>query len=242
MVLDSGGSLFEGTDHDSTSDDPELGAVIVAAMNAMGYDAMALGERDIGAPLGTLQTRFKEAEFPILSANVGRGAVRGKDALPNVQPYLMRRIGGHTVVIVGVTPATANQRLETLGQGRLAPDIVDAVTRAIKKAGKRADVILLLSTLDRPSTEALAQALPGIDAIIGMYRGWQSQPIALPSAEGEVVLHAAGSNGEHLGVLTLHLNAEGQVTGFEGHASALTDDYVDDPEIIRIMNKYATKP
>jgi 2',3'-cyclic-nucleotide 2'-phosphodiesterase (5'-nucleotidase family) len=233
LVLDSGGSLFQGSYYD-TSENPNLGAVIVDAMNAMGYDAMALGQRDLRAPLTTVQARFEEADFPILSANV-----ESRKALPNLQPYLLRQVGGHTVAVIGVTPASARERLKELDAGELAPDIVAAVQRTVKKVSKDADVVLLLSTLKRSATEALAQAVPGIDAIIGVDRGGQLDPVAIPGAEGEVVLHAAGTLGERLGVLTLHLDEEGQVTGFDGRAVALTDVYPDDPDILQILREHA---
>jgi 2',3'-cyclic-nucleotide 2'-phosphodiesterase (5'-nucleotidase family) len=151
----------------------------------------------------------------------------------------LRQVDGHTVAIVGVTPATASQRLKELDAGELAPDIIAAVQSSVKRARRDADVILLLSTLQRPSTETLAQAVPGIDAIIGLDRGGQLDPVAIPGADGEVVLHASGTQGERLGVLTLHLDAEGKVTSFDGRTLALTEVYPDDPEIVQIFREHA---
>lgn len=234
--MDSGGSLFTGG-YSTASDNPKLGAVIVDAMNAMEYDAMALGARDLRAPLTTLQSRFREAEFPILSANVTPGRT-----LPNVQPYVLRKVGGHTVAIVGITPATAGERMAELGLVPMAPDPIAALKRAVRRAGRRADVLLLLSTLQRPSIETLAQEIPGIDVIIGVERGGQFEPVAVPGAGGEVVLHAAGTKGEYLGLLTLNLDAEGAVTGFEGYAIALTDRYGEDPEMVELIREHAANP
>lgn len=236
LVLDSGGTIFRGGSS-LTSENPKMGALIVAAMDAMGYDAMALGSYDLKAPLTTVQARFQEAEFPILSANVTPGRT-----LPNVQPYVLRKVGGHTVAIVGLTPTDAGKQLEAWGLAPLAPDPIAAVQRAVRRAGRQADVVLLLSTLERSATETLAGAVSGIDAIIGVDRGMQFQPVALPGAEGEVVLHAAGMAGEYLGVLTLHLDAEGKVTEFEGRALALTDFYADDPGMVELIREHAANP
>ena len=235
LVLDSGGTFFRGGDS-ITSENHKLGALLVAAMGAMGYDAMGLGSYDLKAPLTTVQSRFEEAGFPILSANVTPGRT-----LPNVQTYVLKKVGGHTVAIIGVTPVSAGDRLTTLGLAPLSPDPIAAVKRAVKRAGRRADIVLLLSTLQRSSTETLAEAVPGIDVIIGVDRGMQLRPVALPGAEGEVVLHAAGTEGKYLGVLTLHLDAEGQVTEFEGRALSLTDFYGDDPEMIELIREHAAQ-
>jgi len=235
LLLDSGESLFQGG-YSVEADNPQQGALIVAAMNAIGYDALALGGRDLEAPLSTLQSRFEEAGFPILSANV-----EGGDVLPNVQPYLLHEVGGHRIAIVGATSDTAGARLEELGLDR-PEDVVAAVAQSVKKVQRRADVILVLSNLERSQAEALAQAVPGIDAIIGIYRGLPINPVSVPGAEGEVVLHASGRQGQYLGVLTLHLDAQGQVTGYEGRPVALTDAYADDAEIVRLIREHADKP
>lgn len=235
LLLDSGDSLFRGG-YSVASENPKQGALIIAAMNAMGYHALALGGRDLDAPLSTVQARFEEAGFPILSANV-----EGKDALPNVQPYLLSQIGGHTVAIVGATSETVEPRLEALGLDR-PQDALAAVGQAVEKARKRADVVLVLSNLERLEAEALALTVPGIDAIIGVYRGGQRTPIALPGVEGEVAFQASGLQGEYLGVLTLHLDARGQVTGFEGRPLALTDAYADDLEMLQLIRQYAADP
>lgn len=236
ILLDSGDSLFRGGQW-AASPDPDQGALLVEAMNAMSYDAIALGERELYAPLAAVQARLQEIQFSILSANVDAAGV-----LPNVQPYLLRQTGGYTIAIVGVTSQTAVQRFETLGLDLAVQDPIAAVGRAVGEAGKHADVIILLSTVDRSSAEALAQAIPGIDAIIGLNEGGQRDPIAIPGAEGQVILHASGIQGEYLGVLTLRFDALGRISSFEGHSVALTDRYVDDPQMVEIFRRYASRP
>jgi 2',3'-cyclic-nucleotide 2'-phosphodiesterase (5'-nucleotidase family) len=211
--------------------------LIVAAMNAMGYDAMGLGGYDLRAPITTVQARFGEAEFPILSANVTPG-----QALPNVQPYVLRKMGGHTVAVVGMTPVGVGKRLTDLGLASMAPDPIAAVKRAVRRASRRADIVVLLSTLERSAIETVAQAVPEIDAIVGVDRGTQLQPVALIGAGGDVVLHASGTEGKYLGVLELHLDAEGRVTDFDGRAIALTEFYGDDPGIVALIREHAAMP
>lgn len=236
ILLDSGDSLFHGGQL-ATLPDPDQGALLVETMNAMGYDAIALGERELYAPLAAVQARLQEIQFPILSANVDADGV-----LNHVQPYLLREVGGHKVAIIGVTSETAAQRLESLGLDLTVQEPIAAVGRAVGEAGKHTDIVILLSTVDRSVAEALAQAVPGIDAIVGLNEGGQRDPVAIPGAEGQVILHASGVQGEYLGVLTLCFDAQGQVTSFEGSSLALTDRYVDDPQIVEIFHRYASKP
>ena len=210
---------------------------MVEAMGLMGYDAMGLGVRDLEAPLKTVQARFGEADFPILSSNITPGRT-----LPNVQPFVLRKVGGHTVAIVGVTPNTVGGRLAELGLAPPAPDPIAAVERVVRQASRRADVVVLLSTLKQSSAEALVQEIPGIDVIIGQDRPTSLKPSTVPGADGDVVLHAAWNRGEYLGFLTLNLDAEGKVTGFDGYGIALTDRYVDDPEMVELVREHARNP
>jgi 2',3'-cyclic-nucleotide 2'-phosphodiesterase (5'-nucleotidase family) len=68
------------------------------------------------------------------------------------------------------------------------------------------------------------------------------QPVALTGAGGDVVLHASGTEGKYLGVLKLHLDAEGRVTDFDGRAIALTEFYGDDPGIVALIREHAAMP
>lgn len=234
LLLDSGGTLFRGGDS-FTSENPKLGALLVAAMNAMGYDAMALGPQELKAPLSTVQSRLEEAEFPILSANATPGRM-----LPNVQPFVLHKVGDHTVAVIGLTPVSAGDRLVALGLPPLAPDPIAAVERAARRAGRRADIVVLLSTMDRSSLETIAQSVPEVDVIIG--RGLQLRPVAVPGVEGEVVFQASGSEGKYLGLLTLQLDAQGRVTDFAGRATSLTEHYPDDPDIVELIREHARNP
>jgi 5'-nucleotidase/UDP-sugar diphosphatase len=235
ILLDAGDSLFRGGEW-ATIPDPDQGALLVEAMNAMGYEAIALGERELYAPLSTVQARLGEIQFPILSANVDATGV-----LSSVRPYLLRQAGDHTVAIVGVTSDVATKRLQALGQDQMVRDPIATVGAAVSEAGKRADIVILLSNADLASAKALALAVPGIDAIVGLYDGEQREPVAIPGAEGQVILHASATQGEYLGVLTLQFDEQGQVVGYAGQLLALTDLYADDPQIVEIFHRYASQ-
>ena len=60
LLLDSGDTLFRGGVA-AASEDPDQGAWVIEAMNAMGYDAIAMGNRELQALLPVVQARFEEA-------------------------------------------------------------------------------------------------------------------------------------------------------------------------------------
>jgi 2',3'-cyclic-nucleotide 2'-phosphodiesterase (5'-nucleotidase family) len=88
------------------------GESMVEVMNAMDYDASAVGNHEFDFGLEILKQRAAEAEFPYLSANT-----RWKDSgqIPvelGILPYTIKEVNGLEVAIVGLTttstPRTAN--------------------------------------------------------------------------------------------------------------------------------------
>jgi 5'-nucleotidase len=152
VVLLDGGDLFQGTMVSNLGE----GAAVVAAMNALGYDASALGnhEFDFGPvgphataqagedPRGALRARAKEARFPIVSANIVED-----DGKPLFQPYAMVRAGGVSIAIVGGTSedlprTTIRPNLVGLKVLPLAPAIARAAREA-RLAGAKVVVVVV---------------------------------------------------------------------------------------------------
>ncbi|MGC8873629.1 MAG: hypothetical protein ACP5SI_04160 [Chloroflexia bacterium] len=235
LLLDSGNSLI--APKPTQTSDPSQGALPVAAMNRMGYDAMALGPKDLGPDLETVRQRFQEAAFPILAANVFP-----EGALPNLKPYLLRTVDSHTVAVVGLTDPKTAQRAQALGLPLAVEDPEEALRHTLAALPREVQVVIVLSNLDQASTEHLAQAVPGIDLIIGMNGGRQVDPKAIAGPEGQVVIHASYVQGEYLGVLTVQFDAQGRVVTFSGRSQPLDPQYVDDPEIAELMARYGVRP
>ena len=118
VVLVDAGDMFQGTLESNLNE----GAVVVAAYNALGYSAAAIGnhEFDFGpvgpAPTpvrptddarGALKTRASEARFPFLAANIIDDATGGPVAWPNVVPSTVVDASGLGVGIVGVVTRVA---------------------------------------------------------------------------------------------------------------------------------------
>src|SRR4029077_687703 len=65
LMLDAGG-MFSG----SLISDTFLAAPVIDVMNAIGYDAAAVGVGEFSFGINILTARAREANFPLLSANV----------------------------------------------------------------------------------------------------------------------------------------------------------------------------
>lgn len=71
----------------------------IEGMNAIGYDAMVLGNHEFDFPLQILSMQEKWAKFPFISANV----LNKNTQKPLVKPYVMLERGGLNIAVVGLT-------------------------------------------------------------------------------------------------------------------------------------------
>ncbi|HTQ86725.1 MAG TPA: bifunctional UDP-sugar hydrolase/5'-nucleotidase [Candidatus Solibacter sp.] len=155
---------------------------VIAAMNAMGYDAMAVGNHDFNFGLSHLAKIRREARFPILGANVQTAA----DAPGNPFPaYVIRTVAGVRVGIIGVvTPGIARGEIPENYRGYRFRPIVEAVEQAAAELRPKVDLLVLLahSGLGRDAAAAsgtppreenpenamidVATHVPGVDVIL----------------------------------------------------------------------------
>jgi 2',3'-cyclic-nucleotide 2'-phosphodiesterase/3'-nucleotidase len=77
---------------------------MMLAMNAMGYDAMVVGNHEFNFGLGNLGAARSAARFPWLSANT-----RTDGAVPPFAPHVVKTVAGVKVAVVGVTTAAIPQ-------------------------------------------------------------------------------------------------------------------------------------
>jgi 5'-nucleotidase len=134
VLLIDAGDMWQGTLESNLTE----GAAVVAAYNALGYTAAAVGnhEFDFGPagpastpltpgddPRGALKARAAEAAFPILAANLVDASTQRPVDWPNVRPSVLIDAAGVKVGIVGVMTADALSRTIAANTGglRVAP-------------------------------------------------------------------------------------------------------------------------
>src|SRR6185503_3546477 len=152
---------------------------VAAAMNAMGYDAAAIGNHEFNYGLPTLDRAIADARFPFLAANAytndGRHAYRACT--------MVERAGVRVAIVGGTTPGSNLWDRDNLAGRILVRDIIPSVREAVAEArAAGADVVVasLHSGLDEPSSydtvstgvasenvsARVAREVPGIDLIV----------------------------------------------------------------------------
>src|SRR5262249_14247262 len=119
---------------------------MMLAMNALGYDAMVLGNHEFNFGLKNLDRARSDARFPWLSANTV--VVAGSTRKPFAS-HLLKTVAGVKIAVIGVTtPAIPSwEKPENYAPFRFDPARV-AVERSLAElralpAEKRPDLILL---------------------------------------------------------------------------------------------------
>ena len=132
------------------------GRATIAAHNAAGYDAAALGNHEFDWGLDTLIARVRESRFPWLAANVFVEETRRQPEW--VQPWVMIERGGVRTAVIGIALSTTPEivlvgRTAGLEFGPEAPAI-DQAAREARAAG--ADFVVVTAhvgaTCEQPGT------------------------------------------------------------------------------------------
>jgi 2',3'-cyclic-nucleotide 2'-phosphodiesterase (5'-nucleotidase family) len=216
LVLDAGDSLVGDQDPARKTQ----GRTSVAAMNLMGYDAMALGPQDLALGPGVLQQRIAEAKFAVLSAN----AVVSATGEPAATPYVLRELGGRQVALVGLSGGSGTKEIAVR-------DPLETARSVVTRVKGQADLVIVLSHAGASVDQQIADAVPGIALIVSggplvMSSSWRS------AKTGAFVVQAdeaqPGHAGRQMGIATLTIDPRG-VTVRDWQRVALVESIPQDP-------------
>ncbi len=229
LLLDTGDALVapEG------SQGQLLGADVVAGMNLMGYDAMAIGPLELGLGAQTLRQRLSEAEFPMLSANVRR---RSDQALVG-EAYIVLQVGSVRIGVIGVTRNTDDEFADF---EILEPH--DVLARLIPQVAVQADVVVLLTNLTYRSALELVEAVPGIDLVIAALPRQLPQLPAQSPQTGTIAVTAEqplrNHSGRRVGRLVVVVSGDGTLSGEVWESRAMGPEFIDDPDMKVLLDEF----
>lgn len=228
---------------------------MVAAMNALGYDAGTLGNHEFSHGLRFLQAALGDARFPVVSANLSRS-----DGVPLVAPFALldRTVTDTTgrshalrIGITGFAPPQTTLWEKLRLHGRVsATDILtaaDTVLAQLSDHGPDLTIALAHSGIDtgraRPDMENAALPLaahPAIDVVIAGHTHLVFPDCTSPRTDqtlnGKPAV-MAGFHGSHLGQIDLVLRqgADGwRVISHRSQAIAAPATACADAELARL--------
>lgn len=176
VLLVDAGDMFQGTLESNLGE----GAAVIAAFNALGYSAAALGnhEFDFGPagsaepvagadPQGALRARLIEARFPVLAANLIDTRTGRIPGWRNLHASVMVEVSGVKLGLVGVlTDETPRIVMPAYFTGLDVGPLAAAITREaanLRARGARAVIVLahaggVCQRFDDPRSETACEA------------------------------------------------------------------------------------
>lgn len=199
LLLDAGDAIKAGNIGVSLAGEP-----ILSTMSDLGYHAMTMGNREFHVWQAALQTKIKNARFPILCANVR--AKHDGAALP-VVPFVQFSVGELVVVVIGVTvPMVTEKMTASALSSFLFDDPIAVMQKQVTDLRYRADVLIALTHIGLREDERLARTVSGIDLIIG---GHSHVVLPAPHVVNGTPIVQAGWHAKHFGHVRLTVGPHG---------------------------------
>jgi len=209
IVLDAGDTL-----HGQTYATLVEGSSIVELMNTIGYSAMTTGNHDYNYGYEHLLEIEKQANFPILAANVKKA-----DGSYAYEPYIIKEVAGVKLGIFGIaTPETVYKTHPNNVEGITFTDPATAAQEMVDTLKDQVDVVINLahlgtdgSTIDANRSDAVTEKVDGIDVVIDGHSHELVERIV-----NDALLVQFGEYGEQVGIITLEFE-EGKLINKQSH-------------------------
>lgn len=221
------------------------GEADVAAMNAMGYDFVTLGNHEFNNTLAQVQKLVRQTKAPLLLAN----AVDRASQKPLGQAYRIEKAGAVRIGLFGLVTKEAG----TYPAAKEGVDVLDPVTTArgiVETLRKQADIVILLSHCGEDVDQTLATEVPGIDVIVGGHSHsrlpfgefvWRGDDLKEDDVSGTIIAQAFQWGGE-LGRLDLLFSkpASGawRVDRYRARLLPITKELAAEPAVSAVVDTF----
>ncbi len=227
---------------------------MMLVMNALGFDAMTVGNHEYNFGPKVREKARSEARFPWLSANTVRS---GTDETA-FTPYIIKTISGVSVGVLGITtPAIPNWEDPENFAGLEFRNAVDSTKHWVSVLREKEKVDLVVVTVHMGLEEdlsssrltpgqfpgentplAIARQIPGVDVIL---MGHTHRNIPALMVNG-VLFSQAGRWGDRLARVDVTFEKDPfghwQITSKGSTTIPITDDVKSDPEIEKLAAPY----
>jgi 2',3'-cyclic-nucleotide 2'-phosphodiesterase/3'-nucleotidase len=255
LILIDNGDTLQGTPLGYYFALEDSGGVhpMIAVMNAMGYDAMTVGNHEYNFGLAVLERCERDARFPFLSANTYRTG----QAEPRFKPYIVKEFNGARIGILGLTtPAVPGWELPENYAGLEFRSTVEEARKWVRVLREKEHVDAVIvnthegyeadldtgqindSAFENQAYKML-QEVDGIDVLLTGHAHRHIEPRRVRSAADRSVLRPAlTAQGYRWAEYVIRIDLEFQrengrwkLARTDGQSVAMNDDVAPDPEI-----------
>lgn len=248
LLVLNGGDIFLRGEFQDQQGIPEMNI-----LNAIGYDAWVPGNNDFRVPPegGTIeegneqiQNLIELCEFPTLCANVTMKETGS--LVDNMEPYIIKEIGGLDIGIIGVTSLKPQLREWEEVSDKVFESGEITVANIIEDVSSQTDINIVLSHTGLAIDTKIAN-VNGVSAVVGADDHYViTNPIYSPGADGAKstpIVQGGGEHDQYLGRLDLNFVYEEGVWALDDFNGYLYDieGVEGDAEIQALIDQYCTE-
>ncbi len=234
LLLDAG-DIFQGTLFFTQYN----GLADLEFYNAMGYEAMAVGNHEFDKTQEVLADFIKQANFPVLSANINLAAASPLSGL--IKPHTIIEKGGKKIGIFSLSPQdTPELSLGARDNIQFTAPIEAAKAQVAALQAEGVFTIIGLTHVGIDVDRQIAREVSGISLIIGGHShtpmgpmnkvGTPPYPELIAAPDGKPVVVATDWEwGRWLGDMTLAFNSAGTVVDIKGNPTEVLPTLPADP-------------
>ncbi len=162
------------------------GESMVEVMNAMGYQAAAIGNHEFDFTVEGLKARMAQSDFPLLSANI---RLRTDGSIPDyITPYVIQTVNGVQVGLIGLT--TTSTYTSTAPGNVVDLDFIDyglALTEYVPQViAAGAELVIAIGHICEYEMRALAATAAALG--VHILTGGHCNDLVAEEVEGVIIL------------------------------------------------------
>ncbi len=202
------------------------GMAAIELLQAVGYDALTIGNNEMFNGFDTLEYMAGNSPFPFISNNL---LSKDKTEIKGVNPSVILEKNGIRIFITGASPDLQGFNA---GLGVHISDYKKAIEVEMERHRGQYDVCILLNHVGTFADDELVNELEGVDIILSAH-DHELYPQA--KVVNGTVMNSAGCYGEHIGLIEVNVTNNG-VELLRGETISTQSSPVD-PEIVKILER-----
>lgn len=199
LILDGGDTLvLSYFDRESEREKARKRAeVVLKIYEKLGYDALNIGDTDLGLGIEYLKNLQKKSKIPFLSANLKEK----ETGRPIFKSYLVKEVDGMRIGIFGLLTPDIHPFIQKGLKTYFIEDPIKAALETIKRYLADCDHIIALAHLTPTEIQTLTKRIPQISIIIG----GNDRSFILPKQFHHFIYVQTDAFGAHVGRMNLKL-------------------------------------
>lgn len=210
---------------------------IATAMGIMKYDAINVGDYDLGFGKQFFTEIGKKNALPFVSANISLPEKKIKNEGNIIQPYKIINLNGIKIGITGITPAIYFTDEAIKKEVSINRDMNGELQKVLSEMNKKADFSILLSHLGDDATKNYLE-MNDLEKVFVAIAGHGRHLSFEPRLVKNTYMVQNSMSGESIGVLKIHLNEKNIPESCTLENITLSLEMPEDPQIAKLIKDF----